>query len=289
MKIKQKISRWLYKHPAIHPIFIFRPGIFRLITSPFRVLPDFLIIGAGKCGTTSLYNYLIMHPNIHAAKEKELNYFFRRWTTYYRPNFPFIFSKFYATKIKKQPFVTGESTPFYLIHPLVPKLVKNKIPRVKIIILLRNPIERAHSQYNHQFREKNEKLSFEKAIESEKIKTREEWLKLNEWEEGNRVNERYSYLEGGLYYKQIKGWMEQFPEEQFLIINADQFFTNTSVILNQVFEFLGVPPLKVQTTEKFNAGTYLEIQPKTREFLSKFFKSHNEDLYKLLKKDFQWN
>ncbi len=289
MNFKQKISSWLYKHPAIHPIFIFRPGVFRLITGPFRVLPDFLIIGAGKSGTTSLYNYLIKHPNIHTAMNKELDYFFRRWTTYYRPNFPSIFSKFYATKIKKVPFVTGESTPFYLIHPLVPKQVKNKIPRVKIIILLRNPIERAHSQYNHQFREKNEKLSFEKAIESEKIKTKEEWMKLNEWGEGNRDHERYSYLEGGLYYKQIKGWMEQFPEKQFLIINAEKFFTNPSVILNQVFEFLGVPPVKVHTTEKFNVGTYLEMQPKTREFLSEFFKPHNEDLYKLLKKDFRWN
>ncbi len=247
MNIKQKISRWLYKHPAIHPISIFRPGIFRLITGPFRVLPDFLIIGAGKSGTTSLYNYLIKHPNIHAAKDKEINYFFRRWTTYYRPNFPSIFSKFYAIKIKKCHFVTGESTPFYLIHPLVPKLVKNKIPRAKIIIVLRNPIERAYSQYNHQFREKNEKLSFEKAIESEKIKTMEDWKKLNEWGEENRSHERYSYLEGGLYYKQIKGWFDQFPLKQFLIIDAETFFINPSMILNQVFEFLGVPSVDIQT------------------------------------------
>jgi len=88
---KYAIRSWLLKHPQYHPVFFFRPGIWRIVTGPFRVLPDFIIIGAGKCGTTSLYNFLIQHPNIYPSKIKEVNYFGRRWTKWYRPNFPTVF------------------------------------------------------------------------------------------------------------------------------------------------------------------------------------------------------
>ena len=286
---KESLKRWLYRHPVFNPYHVFYPGIFRLITGPFRVLPDFLIIGAGKSGTTSLYNYLIQHPKIHPAKDKELNYFFRRWTIWYRPNFPTIFSKFIATKIRKKPFLTGEATPFYLVHPLIPNLVKNKIPKVKIIVLLRNPIDRAYAQFNHQCREKFETRSFEEAIKNEKIKTREEWAKLNEAGEGNLDHERFAYLQIGMYYNQLKAWEEYFPKDQFLIMKGEDFFANPSKTVDRVFEFLEVPPHQVNVSQKFNEGKYKEIGLETRKFLLEYFKPHNKKLYELLETDFQWD
>jgi len=278
------------KRVQYHPVYILRPGIWRLLTGPVRVLPDFIIIGAGKCGTSSLYNYLIQHPNIYPAKIKELNYFGRRWTKWYRPNFPTIFLKHFVKKFRREPFITGEASPFYLLNPLVPIQVKEKIPNVKIIILLRNPVDRAFSQYSQWQKTKHEPLSFEEAIKSEKIRTKEEWENYIDYNSpGSRNHVRYSYLEAGLYYDQIKEWMGVFPKEQFLIIKAEDFFSEPLKILYQVFDFLGVQRHEINVSEKLNVGHYEEMNLTTKKFLKNFFKSHNEKLYKLLGRDFNWN
>jgi len=287
---KDEIRSWLVKHPQYHPVLLLRPGIWRILTGPIRVFPDFIIIGSGKCGTTSLYNYLIQHPNIYPAKFKELNYFVRRWTKWYRPNFPTIFLKYYVNKLRKQPFITGESSPFYLLNPLVAKQVKKKISNVKIIILLRNPVDRTFSQYNQWQKTKLESLSFEDAIKSEKIKTKEEWENYTDDKSlDSRNHVRYSYLEGGLYYDQIKVWLDVFPKEQFLIIKAEEFFSQPSKILPQVFDFLGVKHYEIDVLKKYNIGHYETMNPMTNKFLKNFFKPHNEKLYKLLGRNFNWN
>jgi len=281
---------WLIKHPEYHPVLILRPGIWRIITAPFRVLPDFLIIGAGKCGTSSLYNYLIQHPNIYPAKFKELNYFVRRWTRWYRPNFPTIFLKYFVNKFRKEQFMTGEASPFYLLNPLVAKQVKKKIPNVKIIILLRNPVERTFSQYSQWQKTEFESLSFEEAIKSEKIRIIEEWKNyFDDKSISSRKHVRYSYLAGGIYYDQIKAWMDIFPREQFLIIKAEDFFSEPLKHLSQVFDFLGVQHYEIDFTKKYNVGNYVQMNFKTKKFLKNFFKPHNEKLYKLLGKNFNWD
>lgn len=286
---KNSVRTWLIKHPEYHPILIFRPGLWRVLTGPVRVLPDFIIIGAGKSGTSSLYNYLIQHPNIYSAKIKEVNYFIRKWTKWYRPNFPTIFQKFYVKKLLKKPFLTGEASPFYLLHPNVPKKVYEKIPDVKLIIILRDPVDRAFSQYNQWKNTDFENLTFEEAIKTEKIKTREEWQNYTDEEiPDSRKNVKYSYLEGGLYFEQIKRWLDVFPRNQILILKAEDFFSFPSKISSEVFEFLGAPPFEVDSTKKFNVGQYSQIEPNTEKSLRIFFQPYNKKLYELLGKDFQW-
>ena len=288
-KIKKSVRSWLIKHPGFHPVLIFRPGLWRVVTGPIRVLPDFIIIGAGKSGTSSLYNYLIQHPNIYSAKIKEINYFVRGWTKWYRPNFPTIFQKFYVTKIKKEPFITGEATPFYLIHPHVPKKVYDKIPNVKIIILLRDPVDRSFSQFNQWKKTKYENFSFEEAVKSEKIKTSDEWLNYTDEEfPGSRINVKYSYIEGGLYFEQIKRWLDIFPKNQILILKAEDFFSNPAKITSRVFDFLGISPYEIDGTKKFNVGQYDHIEPEIEEFLRKFFKPYNKKLFELIREEFHW-
>ncbi len=277
------------KHPQYHPVLIFRPGIWRIITGPFRVLPDFLIIGAGKCGTSSAYNYLIEHPNIYPAKIKELNYFVRKWTRWYRPNFPTIFLKYYLKKIRKEPFLTGEASPFYLLNPFVAKEVKEQIPNVKIIIFLRDPIDRSFSQYSQWQKTEYEKLSFEEVIKQEKIKTKKDWENyIDDGSIDNRDHVRHAYLEGGLYYNQIKIWMDIFPKKQFLIIKSEDFFSNPAKILSEIFIFLGIKNYRIDVSKKYNVGSYYQMNPETKEFLKKFFKTHNENLIKLLGEKFKW-
>lgn len=267
-----------------------KPGIFRVITGPFRVLPDFLIIGASKCGTTSLYNYLIQHPNIYPAKTKEVNYFGRHSSIWYRPNFPTVFLKYIVTKLKKEPFMTGEASPFYLLNPLVPRIVKKKIPNVKLIVLLRNPIDRTFSQYKQIHRDNQEPFSFEEALKKEKFRTKEDWENLIEnGLNGNRDHAKYSYLSGSLYYEQIKTWMDLFPREQFLILKSEDFFENPSKITSLVLEFLELPNFEINVIKKYNVGDYQEIDESNKKYLAEFLKPHNEKLYKLLGRNFNWN
>ncbi len=284
------LSRWLIKHPEYHPVLILRPGIWRIFTGPFRVLPDFLIIGAGKCGTSSLYNYLIQHPNVYPAKFKELNYFGRRWTKWYRPNFPTIFLKYFVNKFRKEQFMTGEASPYYLINPHVAKQVKKKIPNVKIIILLRNPVDRTFSQYSQWQKTEFEPLSFEEAIKSEKIRTADEWKNYTDDKSiSSRKHVRYAYLAGGIYYDQIKVWMDVFPREQIHIIKAEDFFSEPSKCVFQVLKFLGLKNYELDISKKHNAGKYEPMDSSIQEYLKNYFRPHNEKLYKLLGRDLNWD
>src|SRR5947208_4822180 len=122
------------------------------VTAPIRLLPDFLVIGAQRGGTTSLYHYLQAHPCIKLANTKDTHFFDKKYNkglTWYRGHFPIWLEKAYAQQVRRQTFVMGEASPSYLFHPHVPKRVKQALPHVKLIVLLRNPVDRAYSQYYH--------------------------------------------------------------------------------------------------------------------------------------------
>src|SRR5689334_8975756 len=125
---------------------------YRNSTSQLRLLPDFIIIGAQKGGTTSLYNYLIEHPLIKSARRKEVHYFdrnFHKGVSWYKAFFPTSLEKYYAENILKKDFITGEGSPEYLFYPHCAEKAVRVLPQAKIIALLRNPVDRAYSQYRH--------------------------------------------------------------------------------------------------------------------------------------------
>jgi hypothetical protein len=152
-------------------------GLKRLITSPLRLKPNFIIIGAQRCGTTSLYNYLTRHPSILPARVKEVHYFdykSYRGLLWYKANFPMLTHKL-KRYIKQKTIITGEASPFYLYHPHAFKRIAQVLPNIKLIVILRNPVDRALSHYIHEVNNlKKEWLSFDKAIQMEEIRIREE-------------------------------------------------------------------------------------------------------------------
>jgi len=288
-EIRSKGRKLLIQHPKLNPYKVFRPGFFRAITAPIRTLPDFIIIGAGKCGTTSLYNYLIQHPSIFPASWKEIHYFDLYMTGWYRSNFPTIFYKYYIKKIKKQDFVTEEATPYYLYHPLAAERLAKYIPKIKLIVLLRNPIDRAYSHYNHTFRNGDENLSFEDALKNEKNRLQGEKDKiLNDENYVSFAQRAYSYIERGMYYDQLKVWMNYFPKEQFLILKTEEFQKDVQKCLNQVYKFLGINKYESTILEKHNVGKYQEMKSTTRTYLNDIFTNPNKELYKFLDKNFEW-
>ena len=293
----QNVRSWLHKHKLVHNMYkriiygLFRRHIY-YITGPMRVLPDFIVIGCQKCATTSLYDYLIQHPNISSATEKEIHFFDSNYDvgiTWYRSFFPTIFSKQFS-KIKKKKFVTGEASPMYIFNQIVPKRMSKILPNVKLIAILRNPIDRAYSHYNMQVKNGYETLSFEEAIANEEKRIAGEREKEEQDENYVSINLRdYSYLSRGLYAEQLKIWMNYFPKSQFLILRSEDLENDPLHIMNQIFEFLQVPDFKIPNLEKKNEGKYDRMNTSIRQMLIDYFKPHNEQLSKLLNRNFDWD
>jgi len=148
---------WLVKAFLSDPKKIPKAARFllRLSTSPIRTLPNFIIVGFPKCGTTSLYEYLVQHPSILPAFQKEIFFFIwhaKKGMLWYRANFPTVITKF-IQKLRKRKFVTGEATPSYLLYPKVARQIHNMNPNTKLIVLMRNPTDKAFSNFNHLVRE----------------------------------------------------------------------------------------------------------------------------------------
>ncbi|NEO53875.1 MAG: sulfotransferase domain-containing protein [Okeania sp. SIO3B5] len=261
---------------------------YRFISSPFRKLPDFIIIGVMKSGTTSLYNYLIQHPQIMAAKNKEVHFFdknFHQGIYWYKSHFPLY------SNIK---YVTGEGSPYYIFHPLVAQRIAKTIPQVKLIVVLRNPVNRAFSHYQRNAARGFENLSFEEAIDQEEERLKGEREKiLNDERYKSRKHIFYSYLSRGRYVEQIQNWLHYFPQKQFLFIKSEDLFINTSEIYSQVLEFLDLPQFKLNTYEVYLTGEYKksrkDMNSETRIRLLEYFEPYNQKLYDFLGDDYNWS
>jgi sulfotransferase family protein len=261
-------------------------------TSGDRLLPDYLIIGTQRGGTTSLYKYLVQHPSLAHAMTKELRFFdlnYQRGVGWYRSRFP---TRTYRRLVRSRggELVVGEGSPDYLFHPLVPRRVRGVLPHVKLIVLLRDPVDRAVSHYWHQFKRGHETLSFEDAIQAEPARLAGELEKIvanpgyvsAEWH-------HHSYLSRGRYANQLEAWFELFPREQFLIEQSEEFFARPALVYGRVLEFLGVPPVDLPQYETFNAFRSGEIDPGLRARLAEGFEPDNHRLYALLGRSFGWN
>jgi len=265
------------------------------LTGFLHVIPDFLIIGFPKCGTTSLYEYLIQHPDIYPPIGKEIDYFdrlYNRKNNWYKVRFPTTFQKIFTAKFLKRHFLTGEATPRYILHPHALHRIKKTVPNAKFIVLLRNPIDSAYSHYNMNEKNGYESLSFENAIKNEKnrIQGRYEKMAKNQnyysWD-----YDLFSYLDQGIYVEKIKRWMEVFPKEQFLIIQSEEFLENPSIIYYEVLNFLNLrkwEPDSFTLYKKRQVSNY-KINSELRKHLSDYFKPYNEDLFNLLGKKFDWD
>jgi Sulfotransferase domain len=271
--------------------------LYRGATSPIRLLPDFLIIGTQRGGTTSLFHYLETHPCIKAANIKDTHFFDKKYgkgLAWYRGHFPTFLEKTYAHRVLNHAFVTGEASASYLFHPHTPKRVAQVLPHVKLIVLLRNPVDRAYSQYYHAIELGHETLSFEEAIQSEEERTRQERAKILKDERYySHAYKHLSYLSRGGYVEQLQVWMNLFPREQFLVLKSEDFYADPAAILKEVMSFLNVPVaeshLRKKEYKQYNNNSYSKMDAAMRTRLVEYFKPHNARLYDYLSVDFGWD
>jgi hypothetical protein len=241
-------------------------------------LPDFIIVGTQRGGTTSLYNYLGEHPNVAQARVKEAHYFsfqFDRGLAWYKGLFPR--TRGLARRI------CGEASPYYLFHPDVPERVRDVCPDVKLIVLLREPVARAYSHFRLERKKGEEPLAFADAVEREA-----ERLEAEPSFEGH-AHRHHSYLARGRYAEQLERWVGHFGREQFLILKSEDLFEHPHVVYQQTLDFLGVPAHELERFERYNASDGLETLPSAlRGELMTSFRPHNEHLYELIGRDMGW-
>ncbi len=265
---------------------------FRVATGPLRVLPDYVIIGAQKCGTSSLYRYLNEHPSVAPAAGKEVHYFdwhFHRGPGWYRAHFPTALYREVFRVRTGQRLVTGEASPYYMFHPHVPKRIATLLPRVKLIALLRDPVERTVSAYHHQVRSGSEPLTLEEALDREQARLKPELDRIATDESyRSLVHRRFSYATRGIYADQLDAWFRVFPREQMLILRSEDFFDDPAGILVQTQDFLGLPRWAPAAFRRFNIGDYADVAPAMRARLTEYFAPHNRRLYELLGRDLGW-
>jgi Glycosyltransferase like family 2/Sulfotransferase domain len=267
------------------------------ITSGLRGEPAFVIIGAKRGGTTSLYNYLLEHPSIsplfpRRQRIKGAHYFdseFARGRRWYRSHFPLEVGDRHIARPWVVPAITGEASPYYLFHPLAAQRLAREVPDVRLIVLLRDPVERAYSHYKERARHAAEPLSFEDALDAEASRLRGEADRIVA-EPGYRSaeHEDHSYLAQGRYLDMLPRWFALFPREQFHIVASEDFYADPDRVVNDTWSFLGLAPGRLRSRTRHNYHPAPDFPPETRHRLQLAFGEHNRELEQLLGRALPW-
>lgn len=231
-----------------------------------RVLPDFIIIGGMKCGTSSLYNYLGQHPQLFSSNYKEIRYFshderYSLGESWYRAHFP-------KTRNIAHGSLVFEASPDYLFYPSASVRMANLLPDIKLIALLRNPTERALSHYFHDVK-----------------------MGRCQGEIMAALKDQYTiYRPKGLYKNQLESYYRLFPSENILILNSEMFFEDPRGTLRNIYQFLGVDAgYEIRDLTPRQVGYNREpVDAAVYDYLNDYYKPHNEDLFRFVGKEFDW-
>lgn len=242
--------------------------------------PDFMIIGAMKCGTTSLFNYLNEHPDIHTLKHvpKEIHFFDEQMN--YQKGIGWYLNQFPKKNLAHDFFLTGEATPIYLTRKSIARRIAGQFPDLKIIIILRNPVDRALSHYKH-YKQLGRNSWGDKSMEECFIQG------MSDFPRKPFPIRRDGFIGRGVYVYQIQFWREFFPDNQFLILCAEELFSNPSKVVNDVFAFLGLSSFYLSSYEIANKGSanqeHIRLSPELREQMADFYAPYNRKLKRLLR------
>lgn len=262
-------------------------------TAGLRVLPDYLIIGAQRCGTTSLQDVVTEHPNVTSSRlMKGVHYFdtgYEHGLDWYRTHFP---TRVYANRRLRTtgtPLRVGEASPYYIFHPTALERIQKDLPGVKLIALLRDPVERTLSHYKHEVRRDNETLGLEEALDAEPGRLAGEADRIRKDTGYNsHALQTYSYVARSRYADQVRRMKDLFPDNQTLVLQSEQFFEHPDEVYRRVLAFLDVPPFEPGEFPRMNATKSETAPPEIIERLRAEFHDSNEELYALLGERFSW-
>ncbi len=271
--------------------------LFGSATSPLRCLPDYLIIGTKRGGTTSLARWLNQHDQIaplYPAKETRKGmYFFDvnydKGLAWYKSHFPTKFAHAMKTKKAGEKLLLGDATPYYLHHPHAPKRAARIVPDAKVIALLRNPIERAFSHWVERSRQDVETLSFEEAIEAEAVRLAgEEQKMLDEPGYTSYAHQHFSYIDQGRYARGLKRWFDAYSQDHLLVIKAEDLYESPEDTYGQVLNYLEIGHHEPKEFAAWNKKSKPEFSSKTRSIIADALADDIKEVETLLGKKMGW-
>lgn len=258
-------------------------------TAQLRVLPDFLITGVAKGGTETLWATFKQHPQIIQPNRHSIHYFdeaINKPIKWYQAHFPLRASM-------PKGCITGEKSTYYFSHPLAAERIAKHLPDVKLIILLRNPVDRAISQYFHYHKRGHENLPIEDALKQEEKRLAPYLADICEnsvYKPGHPMKV-FSYKTRGHYAEQLEKYFKYFDPNQIKIVKSENFFLKPRETLQAIFEFLGIDPaVDIQNLEPRNVGERNRRVPRiVYESLEKYYLPYNKKLQVMLGEEFTWS
>lgn len=255
------------------------------VTAALRSRPDFVVAGAQRAGTTSLFRALMQHPQVvRPSMHKGVNYFdvnYPKGPRWYAAHFPLRMTARLRTARAGAPCVF-EASGYYLYHPLAVERLAADLPDTKVVVMLRDPVERAFSAYKHEVARGFEHESFERAIELEGERIAGEEDRMREDPTYTSFAHRHqSYLHRGHYADQVERLLRHVPRERVHLIESERFFTDPAPVFAGLTDFLGLAVHTPRHFDQYNARPGA-MDAETRGFLREYFGPHDERLAPLL-------
>lgn len=263
-------------------------------TARMRAMPDFLIVGAQRAGTTSLHRYLLQSPNVLPARFTKgvhwLDVNYHHDADWYRTHFPLRVSIERRAEQLQSRVITGEGSPYYLFHPAVPQRIAAALPATtRILVVLRDPVARAWSHYHHEVARGFEHLDFEAAIEVEAPRLAgEEQRLLAEPTYHSFAHQHHSYAARGRYAPQLQRLFDAVGRDRVLVLESHDLRHSPQVACDRVADHLDIPTWQLADTTAHNARRYTGIPESLKSSLGHRFRSDNERLFSLLGQHWNW-
>lgn len=259
---------------------------FGSLTAGLRTTPDFIIIGASRGGTTSLFRALMEHPDVvRPTYHKGINYFdlnYHRGFSWYRGHFPTGVAARHRVTQGRRPHVF-EASGYYLFHPFVPERMARDLPKVKVVAMLRDPVERTYSAYQHELSRGFENETFERALdlEGERLVGAMDQMRQDPIRE-HFSHRHHSYVARSEYDVLLERWLAHFPKKRVHVFGSETFFTDPRPTFGALADFLGLAPHAGMHFKRYNAEPRTVIAPATAARLEAHFAPHNARLARLL-------
>lgn len=265
-----------------------------LPTAWARMLPSFLIMGGQRCGTTSLARTLSAHPAMfNALRQREVHYFdlaYWHGLSWYRSHFPLLARARLASRGTWSRPVAFESSPYYLFHPLAPERIHRDLPGVKLLVLLRDPVERAYSAHTHELELGFETEPFERALELESTRLAGEAERiLADPGYNSYSHQHYAYRTRGQYVEQLERLERTFGRERIHVMDSGDLFADPEPVYHAALDFLGLPHDSHAAFKRRNARPRSSPMPRRiRSALDEHFRPYDERLAKWLDRVPSW-
>ncbi|MFN8096794.1 MAG: sulfotransferase [Dermatophilaceae bacterium] len=304
---KAKTVHKVRRHPAIEAAMSGGRLVTRaagVLSAPLRPDPDFLLIGAKRGGTTSAYFHVLSHPDVlplfpsarllpKGRDTKGTSFFTTNYhlgSVWYASHFPSRAQRLIHQRRSGHAGIAGEASPYYLYHPLAADRVHAHVPDARLLIALRDPIDRAHSAWREQTRNGVEKLSFEDALDAEEARLGSEAQRLVA-EPGyiSFSHEFQSYAAQSRYAESLARWFALFPREHIHVWASEDYYTAPNETVRAITAFLGLDPERLPAIEqRLNAAPKTDMEPATRDRLRRYFADDVAETSRLLGRAMPW-